>query len=299
MQKPQNQKHSVSDWLQGLSVGGIASLACALEVVAPKPGNVNRLADFEDTTLKDFLISGQILGTCIDRGAQHSVGHVIRDVVETTRAAVGVNTNLGLALLICPLARCVQMFGRIDRQTVGNVLGLMDADDAADVWAAIGIASPGGLGEVEHYNLADSAPNDLLAAMRLAAERDLVARQYVSEFSMVLDVVTPRLVQSTQRLGSLDLGIVRTQIGLIAEYGDSLILRKCGEEIDHQAQIRATQIRDLWDQQNDVGLVEPMLAELDFWMRSDGNRRNPGTTADLIGAGLFVGLQSGQLSSYR
>ncbi|MFC1759755.1 triphosphoribosyl-dephospho-CoA synthase [Planctomycetota bacterium] len=32
------------------------------------------------------------------------------------------------------------------------------------------------------------------------------------------------------------------------------------------------------------------LADLDFWLRSDGNRRNPGTTADLIAAGLFVAL---------
>jgi triphosphoribosyl-dephospho-CoA synthase len=33
------------------------------------------------------------------------------------------------------------------------------------------------------------------------------------------------------------------------------------------------------------------LAELDFWLRTDGHRRNPGTTADLIAAGLFVGLR--------
>jgi triphosphoribosyl-dephospho-CoA synthase len=36
-------------------------------------------------------------------------------------------------------------------------------------------------------------------------------------------------------------------------------------------------------------------AELDFWMRSDGRRRNPGTSADLIAAGLAVGLYNQQL----
>ena len=35
------------------------------------------------------------------------------------------------------------------------------------------------------------------------------------------------------------------------------------------------------------------LADLDFWLRSDGHRRNPGTTADLMAAGLFVGLRQG------
>jgi triphosphoribosyl-dephospho-CoA synthase len=40
---------------------------------------------------------------------------------------------------------------------------------------------------------------------------------------------------------------------------------------------------------------ERALTELDFWLRSDGHRRNPGTTADLIAAGLFVGLREGWL----
>ena len=45
--------------------------------------------------------------------------------------------------------------------------------------------------------------------------------------------------------------------------------------------------------------VEPYyqaVAELDFWMRSDGHRRNPGTTADLIVAGLFVAMINDEIS---
>jgi triphosphoribosyl-dephospho-CoA synthase len=37
------------------------------------------------------------------------------------------------------------------------------------------------------------------------------------------------------------------------------------------------------------------LADFDFWLRSDGNRRNPGTTADLVAAALFAGLRDGVL----
>jgi hypothetical protein len=37
------------------------------------------------------------------------------------------------------------------------------------------------------------------------------------------------------------------------------------------------------------------LADLDFWLRSDSHRRNPGTTADLIAAGLFAALRDGRL----
>ena len=37
-----------------------------------------------------------------------------------------------------------------------------------------------------------------------------------------------------------------------------------------------------------------MYAEFDAFLRADGNRRNPGTTADLIAAILFAGLRDGQ-----
>ena len=34
------------------------------------------------------------------------------------------------------------------------------------------------------------------------------------------------------------------------------------------------------------------IVELDNWLRAEGNARNPGTTADLIAAGLFVLLRT-------
>ena len=40
-----------------------------------------------------------------------------------------------------------------------------------------------------------------------------------------------------------------------------------------------------------------LLAEFDFWLRQDGHRRNPGTSADLVAAGLFVSLQDGKITN--
>jgi triphosphoribosyl-dephospho-CoA synthase len=37
-------------------------------------------------------------------------------------------------------------------------------------------------------------------------------------------------------------------------------------------------------------------ADFDDWLREGGHGRNPGTTADLVTAGLFVGLREGWLS---
>ena len=48
-----------------------ARLACVLEVSAPKPGNVNRLHDFEDTRFDDFLASGIALGNVCEEAARN------------------------------------------------------------------------------------------------------------------------------------------------------------------------------------------------------------------------------------
>ena len=91
-----------------LSPGRWASLACVLEVAVPKPGNVHRGADFEDVRLYDFLVSAEILGQTIDEMQTEPVARVIYQVIERTMRTVGTNTNLGLALWLCPLARSIQ-----------------------------------------------------------------------------------------------------------------------------------------------------------------------------------------------
>ena len=81
---------------------------------------------------------------------------------------------------------------------------------------------------------------------------------------------------------------------LASRWPDSLIARKCGLPIAQQAAAHAARVldagpptgSDFWSAAGD----------LDFWLRSDGHRRNPGTTADLIAAGLFCLLRDGIIS---
>jgi triphosphoribosyl-dephospho-CoA synthase len=80
----------------------------------------------------------------------------------------------------------------------------------------------------------------------------------------------------------------------MAEYPDSLIARKCGMSIARQAQGLASRTLQAGRPGDERYLSA--LSELDFWLRSDGHRRNPGTSADLIAAGLFVGFREQTLS---
>jgi len=88
-----------------LSPGGLATLSCILEVVAPKPGNVHRGADFDDVTLVDFTTSAVILGNVIDGSVESSAGETVLQAVRANSKIVGTNTNLGIILLLVPLRR--------------------------------------------------------------------------------------------------------------------------------------------------------------------------------------------------
>jgi triphosphoribosyl-dephospho-CoA synthase len=142
-------------------------------------------------------------------------------------------------------------------------------------------------------DVAQSPPGDLLAAMRAAADRDLVARQYVEDFRLVLDDVMPRLTAGRTRGWSLTDAIIHTHLDLLSRHPDSLIARKCGLSVAQQASAMAGQVLDAGSP-GDESYLEA-LADFDFWLRADGHRRNPGTTADLIAAGLFAALRDNHL----
>lgn len=274
--------------VQRLGVGQCATLACLLESTAPKVGNVHRGADFEDLTFQDFAVSAVAIAPALEAAATTGVGRAVYDAITATRAAVPTNTNLGMVLLMAPLAAAPRA-ERLTTNSVHAVLSGLNSADCALVYQAIRLAQPGGMGKVESMDLAGDAPASLLVAMRAAAERDLIARQYVEDFSLVLNQVAPGLVRGRQRGWSLTDTIIHTHLAVLAECPDSLIWRKCGPELAQRASAMAGHVLENGGP-GDENYYEA-LADFDFWLRSDGNRRNPGTTADLVAAGLFVGLR--------
>ena len=274
----------------GLTLGQCASLACLLEATAPKPGNVHRGADFEDLTYPDLIASGIAIAPEMDHAPQRPLGKTVLVAVQATRRFVSTNTNLGITLLLAPLAAAAQTEPLQDG--VRRVLAALTPDDARLVYQAIRLAKPGGLGRVETADIADEPPANLVEAMCLAADRDLVARQYANGFTEVFDDVVPALREALDRYPALD-AIVYAYLTVLAKYPDSLIARKCGPDIARHASQQAAQI--LATAQPGDGTWHDRVADFDFWLRSDGHRRNPGTTADLITAGLFVTLWEGSL----
>lgn len=274
-------------------MGQCAALACILEATAPKAGNVHRSADFEDLTFLDFLASAVAIAPAIEGAGATGVGRAVYDAVAATRRVVTTNTNLGIVLLLAPLA-AVPGGEPLTPSSVRNILARLTADDSRLVYEAIRMAQPGGLGDVNDMDIADDPPNDLLAAMRAASTRDLVARQYTEDFRLVLDETLPLLVAGRQRGWPLTQTIVHAHLSLLAQYEDSLIARKCGSETARRVLLMASKVLDA-GAPGDESYYDA-LADFDFWLRADGHRRNPGTTADLVAGALFAGLRDRRLT---
>ena len=81
----------------------------------------------------------------------------------------------------------------------------------------------------------------------------------------------------------------------MATFPDSLIGRKCGLPIARESQQRAEAVLACGNPT--TASYQQAASELDNWLRADGHRRNPGTTADMIGAALFIGLRHGTIDA--
>jgi triphosphoribosyl-dephospho-CoA synthase len=276
-----------------LTIGQCAALACLLEAAAPKPGNVHRGADFDGLTFYDFAASAVAIAPAMDRVARDgAVGQAILEAIRATRQMVRTNTNLGMVLLLAPLAA-------VPRDTplakgIARVLRGLTARDARDVYAAIRLAEPGGLGEAKEMDISGPPPEDLLAAMRAAADRDMIARQYADDFSQVLIFVAPVIADGCSAGWPLIDSIVHAHLRTMCEFPDSLIARKCGQAVAREAAAWAGAVLEAGKPGDEA--YYRAVGDIDLWLRSDGHRRNPGTTADLIAAGLFVLLRDGRLT---
>ncbi|WP_197170824.1 triphosphoribosyl-dephospho-CoA synthase [Novipirellula aureliae] len=277
--------------------------ACVLEVTAPKAGNVYPGRSFADLTFQDFINAAEVAAHCF-ANPEGRFSEKVLQAVEQTRQIAGTNVNLGITLLLGPLSHVAhqhattheplndppndgpqnnrQMFSIIDWQKeIAVLLRSQDGEDAKRIFAAIRLAQPSGLGTAESMDVRSETMRslDLIAAMRAAQNRDAVARQYATDFAHLLVRVVPILKNTIESVGDLLSGITAAQIELLKREPDTLIARKLGDAAARNVQSRARQLDTL---------STKTWQTFDRYLRSDANRLNPGATADLIAAALFV-----------
>ena len=290
--------------LTASDVAAAAQVACLLEVSAPKPGNVSPGRHFVDLRYEDFLVSAVAIGEPLAGAGTRPLGATIRLAIEATARWTRSNTNLGIVLLLAPLAKAAinGVGGHLSR-TVSSlndlrphllrVLENTTVDDARDVYAAIRLASPGGLGRAESQDVAAEPTVTLLEAMRLAAHRDGVAREYATAFATTFEIGVPVLEQARRDGLPWDDAVVETFLKLLAHAPDTHIARRGGDTIAKAVSERAQRALRAGGVRSADG--RHAIDEMDRSMRDERNLGNPGTAADLTAAAIFVVLLGGGL----
>jgi triphosphoribosyl-dephospho-CoA synthase len=273
-------------------VAAAAQAACLLEVMAPKPGNVSRGRDLPGLTYGDFVLSAYAIGPAFRSHLGGRVGRLILEAVRRTRRQVRTNTNLGIILLLAPLARASLDSRRTFRDRLERVLSSLDVRDARDAYAAIRLAEPGGLGKVEAQDIRSAPSVALLECMRLAAGRDAVAREYASGFETTITVGLPMIRRLRERHVPLPIAIAQTYLALLAAVPDTLVVRRHGAVRARALRQRARRVVEAGGFLTERG--RRMAERLDRDLRSARPPRNPGATADLTVASLFLWLLDDQ-----
>jgi len=267
-------------------LAALATQACLLEAGAAKPGNVSPGRPFRDMRYEDFVASAVAAGPELGRAGERPLGETILAAVRATRQRTAANTNLGIILLLAPLARAAVRTGEPLDAAVEAVLGSTTVADAVAAYEAIRLSRPGGLGTAPAADVSGTPTLTLRAAMALAADRDAVAREYATGYSTTFSVGAPALRRALSAGLGWDDAMLEAYLTLLAHQPDTLINRKLGPEAARAVSTRAAEVLATGGVRTVEGRAA--IAAFDAGLRDAQNSRNPGTTADLTAAAILV-----------
>ena len=302
-------------------VARAAQIAAALEVSGyPKPGNVHRTADLKEMTFEHFIASsiaiGPVLLDVAKKGfragkgeiktADIEVGGAIKSAIENTmKWQRDGNTNLGSVLLLIPLAAAAGITlakeGKIEmkklRANLSNVLKSTTPEDALNVYDAILIANPEGLGKVNELDVKNEASKkrikkervSLYEIMKISSSGDNVSREWVTDMQITFEFGYPLVKKLYGRTKNMNTTTIQSFLEILSKYPDTFVQRIHGKEIAEKVSEKARVIIKKGGMLTSAGRI--LIAEFDKELRENGI--NPGTTADLTASSLMLAILDG------
>jgi triphosphoribosyl-dephospho-CoA synthase len=267
-----------------------AQLALLLEVTGtPKPGNVDRHRDYPGLRFEHFAAGavGALPGL---RMAADSapLGAAFERAVDGMSDQSGGNTQFGALLMLVPLVRAAAD----DRLSPSGVAAVVEATTVEDacrfyrgfeyVDVAVG-DPPEDLDDLDVRRGGDATDalrrreTTLYDVMELSADGDGVAAEWTNGFERSFEVAEWLLADE----GPVYRRASRAFLRLLADEEDTFVVTRNGPDAAAEATRRARAV--LRGEEDAEELAEEFV---------DRNV-NPGTTADLTAAGLFVALQRG------
>jgi len=298
-------------------------LAMLLEVSAyPKPGNVHRTADFQKTGYEHFLASAVAVAPHFKQTAEQGVrvfkketafsqvgiGKTIRNAVKDVLAwQHGGNTLLGSIILLMPIATAAGLTlaknGSFSVSKLRTYLKCVcessTSVDAVDVYDAIALAQPGGLGNVPRLDVTDVKSRkkileegvNLFKVFEISSPWDSVSAEWASNFHITFDFGYPFFKQELEKTKNVNIATVHTYLKILSEVPDTLINRKAGPEKAGWVSSQAKTTLEIGGLTTEKG--RKSVSDLDKKLHDKAHKLNPGTTADMTSAVLAIAVLNG------
>ena len=306
-----------------------ATLALLLEVAGtPKPGNVDRHRDLGDLRFESFLGGAVGARPGLERAAgvaapddSPPIGDAFERAVAGMAERAGTNTQFGCLLLLVPLVRAAADPDRgLSPDGVDAVCRATTVDDAVAFYRAFEAVDvavddpPSGADDLDVRRGSDAAPairergatlRDVLSLSADPADPDRVPDRNAAEWTEGF----PRTFRAAEWIltdeGPLADRAARAFLGLLAAEPDTLVASTGGVEAARDARRRAAALLEAERTTEDgteagIGAVDAAAVHavdrdaaesLADAFVAEGI--NPGTTADLTCAALFVALRRG------
>jgi triphosphoribosyl-dephospho-CoA synthase len=274
-----------------------AVLAMILEVSGtPKPGNIDRDHDYADTKYEDFLAAAVGVYPVMEMACREgSIGSLILEASgESVLWQGGGNTHFGAYILLFPLIKAAAK-GPLDklRENAIDIVKETTVEDAVDFYRAFSMVDVrvkrpedlapadrkldvGGEGALEELRRRGMTMFDV---MSLSAKNDMVAREWVDGFRRSFEAANK--IISKRKAGTMNDATVLSYLELLAEEPDTFVAKKYDMD------------KALYVQGLAIDVMERRMTLNELSQRLFIEKINPGSTADIMIAGLFIALLNG------
>jgi triphosphoribosyl-dephospho-CoA synthase len=275
-----------------------AQLAMLLEVSAtPKPGNIDRDHNYTDTRFEHFLASAVGVYPILEKAARSDsgIGSLIHEAVnESSRWQSGGNTHFGAFILLIPL---VMAAGKCEKKSclkknVDNIVKETSVEDAIEFYKAFSEAKvkvkPADdldLGDTSSIKKIKEQGLTLFNLMEISGSYDMIAKEWTTGFQKTFNCASS--IQKKIKKAGINDAVVLTFMEILSCNKDTFIQTKFDSIKADEVSLRARAIL----QKENMEEIRDKIHSFDKELLEEGI--NPGSTADIIIAGLFVSLFEG------
>jgi len=296
------------------------NLSSSLELSGwPKPGNVHRTKNFPNTRFEHFLAGIAAIQPNFKEFCEKVYSSIESEEENFSSIELGLffkesanqmmkwqsggNVLLGHILILAPLASAATICLKLNKKKIENlefiikkVIEDATVKDTVNLYDAIKICNPGGLGSIEKYDINDANSykdivNDninLKKIFELSKEYDLISNEYASGFNIILKEGLPYFFDTYEKCQDINSTIVNTYLKLLSTHLDTLIIRKVGKEAASNVSKIASNIIKYGGITTKKGLN--LTVKFDKELHKQNGKLNPGTIADLVAGTIFCAL---------